>query len=55
MNYERLIAEARAELALEERREAINREKARLRHPKPSLWQRLVSKLPFTINWKGQS
>lgn len=34
-------------------REAVQREKALLRTRKnTSFWQRLISKLPFTITWK---
>lgn len=41
---------AREELRREEERRAIEAEKARLRaQSKLSFWQRLISKLPFTI------
>jgi hypothetical protein len=43
-------AQAEYELRCEQKRALIEAEKARLRaQPQTSLWQRLISKLPFTI------
>ena len=50
LNLSNVRARAMSEFQEESIRLAIDAEKARLRaQPKTSLWQRLTSKLPFTI------
>jgi hypothetical protein len=51
LNLDLVRAQAREEYRAESMRIAVNAEKARLRaQPQKSFWQRLTSKLPFTIH-----
>jgi hypothetical protein len=43
---------AREQFRQEQEADAVAAEVARLRVSKPSIWQRLVNLLPFTITWK---
>lgn len=56
MKTEDIVAAAKAEIREENRRAAIEAEKARLRARQgKSLWQRLLDKLPFTIHFKRKA
>ena len=53
MIHETIRETAARELQEEQRRAAIEAEKARLRNRK-TVWQRLAAALPFTITWKSK-
>lgn len=53
MDYARVVRAARREFHKELFDDAVAREVTKLREQRGrSLWQRLLDKLPFTIQWK---